>query len=181
MKRKLAVLLVCVIAVAISIPVVAFAAGDKMLEPVTTVEVEPGEKIPVIEVTVNGDPDPNMPYTTAADGAENESSIEQLAVSISRDFSVAVGNSWSTSFNTGKLFVEDHNAFKTIISDVTGKYKFIITDDQGYEYSSAEYTNRDMTFTTTNAGSSRTFTVYILNTGTSTLTGHVKISSYYNS
>lgn len=180
MKRKLAVLLVCVIA-AVSIPVVAFAAGDKMLEPVTTVEVEPGEKIPVIEVTVNGDPDPNMPYTTAADGAENESSIEQLAVSISRDFSVAVGNSWSTSFNTGKLFVEDHNAFKTIISDVTGKYKFIITDDQGYEYSSAEYTNRDMTFTTTNAGSSRTFTVYILNTGTSTLTGHVKISSYYNS
>lgn len=176
-KKKLAVLLVCVLAIALAVP--ALAAGSENLEPVT--EVEPGEKVPVVEFTIEGEPDADSPYTTAVAGVDvSDLGIEPL-VSISQNFSVSVGNSWKRSFNTGNLFVEDHNAFKTIVSGVSGKYKVIITDDQGYEYESAEYTNQDVTFTTTNAWSSRTFTVYILNTGTSTLTGQVKISSYYNS
>ena len=167
MKKKLAVLLTCVLVVALSVP--ALAAGSEDLEPVTTVvEVEPGEKVPVMEFTVAENLDANMPYSTETSVVESESAIEPLAVSLSKDFSVSVGNSWSTSFDTGKLFTEDHNAFTTIISDVTGTYKVIITDNYGYEYASSEYKNQGVTITTTNAASYRTFTVYIVNTGSST-------------
>ena len=180
MKKKLAVLLGFALAVSLAVPALATESED--LEPVTTVvEVESRETIPIMEFNVAENLDVNMPYSTETEVVESESAITPLAVSTSKDFSVSVGKSWSASFNTGKLLTEDHNAFTVVISGVTGTYKVIITDDYGYEYVSSEYTNTDITITTTNAASYRTFTVYIVNTGSTTLTGHVKISSYYAS
>jgi hypothetical protein len=177
MKKKLVGLLACAMIMVLTVS--AFAAENQ--EPVTTLEVAPGEAMAIAEfVVADGEADADMPYTTVVEGVDETGVIETRAVSISKDFSVSVGNSWSTSFDTGKIFVDDHNAFKTIVSDVEGKYKVLITDDKGYAYETEEFNSRGVTLTTTNASSTRTFTVYILNTGTSTLTGHVKISSYYN-
>ena len=97
------------------------------------------------------------------------------SVSISTSFTVKVGASFIRTFHTGNLFVEDHNAFKVIVSNTNGvKYKYGIVNDHGWSYESPEYT----------VGSSVAITnalnVYIVDTGTRELTGHVKISSFYN-
>lgn len=97
------------------------------------------------------------------------------SVSISTSFTVKVGASFIRTFHTGNLFVEDHNAFKVIVSNTNGvKYKYGIVNDHGWSYESPEYT----------VGSSVAITnalnVYIVDTGTRELTGHVKISSFDN-
>lgn len=128
---------------------------------------------------VYGEDGKEMPYCVlATDEAET---VDPASVNISENFTVAVGKSWERSFNTGVLFADPHNAFKVIVSDVTGKYKIIITDNKGYEYESPEYSNKGATVTIVNAWSDRTFKVNIVNVSTTTLTGHVKLSSYYNS
>ena len=102
------------------------------------------------------------------------------AVSIDKDFSVSTGKSWSTDFNMTKWFADDHNAFKVIVSDVSGgSYKLIIEGDNGLSFTSEEYT-KGCTATVTNAHPGVEYTVYIVNTGSGTLSGNVKISSYYN-
>lgn len=112
--------------------------------------------------------------------AEYVKEVETKSVSLSKNFTAYVGQSWSTHFTMDKSIVEDHNAFKTIVSDVKGgTYKVIITSDSGYEYTSPEYSGR-VSLTTTNAKPGVRYHVYILNTGSDTLTGKVKISSFYN-
>lgn len=101
------------------------------------------------------------------------------AVSIDKDFSVSTGKSWSTDFDMTKWFADDHNAFKVIVSDVSGTYKLIIEGDNGFSYTSDELTS-GCTCTATNVPSGVKYTVYIVNTGSGTLSGNVKISSYYN-
>lgn len=103
------------------------------------------------------------------------------AVSIDKDFSIATGKSWSANFTMTKWFADDHNAFKVIVSDVSGgSYRVKIEGDNGFSYTSDEYTNSGCTLTITNAQSSVKYTVYIGNTGSGTVSGNVKISSYYN-
>ena len=120
------------------------------------------------------------PVGSSVEGVDESGLDLSRSVSISTDFTVNVGKSFIRSFNTGNLFTEDHNAFKVIVSDTNGSsYKVLVLNDQGWSFESNEYTS-GCTVTITNAFADQTFTVYILNTDTSTLTGHVKISSYYN-
>lgn len=87
--------------------------------------------------------------------------ISPQAVSVSASFSCSVGESWQKTFDTKKFFAEDHNAFKTVITEVSGKYKVIITGSDGYAYESKEYNGVGVTLTTTNAASSVDYTVTI--------------------
>lgn len=110
----------------------------------------------------------------------NSVEMDSRAVSLSTTFSVSTGSSWSKSFTTNKILAEDHNAFKVVISDFSGgSYKYIIKGSNGYEYTSSEKTT-GATFTTTNANSGVTYTIYIVNTSAKTISGSVKVSSYYN-
>lgn len=174
-------LLICVLAVSLVVP--AFATDPAFATendgPVTNAVPEKIASTPVVVSASSDVRDDDIPVSFVIEESD-ETGIDPHAVSISKDFTANVGGSWSTSFNTGKIFADDHNAFRTIVSDVSGKYKILITDDKGHEYESPEYSDSGVTVTTTNAWSDRTFTVYILNTGTRTVTGHVKISSYYN-
>lgn len=103
------------------------------------------------------------------------------AVSIDKDFSVSTGKSWSTDFNMSKWFADDHNAFKVVVSSVSGgSYKVVMEGDNGFSYTSNEYNNSGCTLTVTNAQPDVKYTVYIVNTGSGTVSGNVKISSYYN-
>jgi len=104
--------------------------------------------------------------------------IPVRSVSQTKQLNLAVGKSWSLSFNMNASG-SPHNAFNVVTSNMSGKYKYIITGSQGYSYESGEYNNQGTTFTTSNAWSNETYTVYIVNTGTTTLTGTVQVSSYY--
>lgn len=131
--------------------------------------------------------------TTTAFAAENagfeeevivteniENEISPRGVSIDTDFYCAVGDSWQKDFKPSNWFSEDHNAFKTKVTNVLGKYKVIINGSNGYAYESPEYTDTDRIFTTTNAKPNVTYTVTIVNTGSSPLSGHVELYSYLN-
>lgn len=122
---------------------------------------------------------PSDSITEVTTASQNQNDFSR-AVSLSEDFSCETGKSWSTSFTTDKWFSDDHNAFKTIIDDFSGgSYKVIIEGSNGYSYTSSEYTSGH-SFTTRNAKSNVTYTVYIVNTGSGTISGNVKISSFYD-
>lgn len=112
--------------------------------------------------------------------AYNENEISPRGVSVDKDFYCAVGDSWQKEFKPSNWFSADHNAFKTKVTNVIGKYKVIINGSNGYAYESSEYTDVDMIFTTTNAKANITYTVTIVNTGSSPLSGHVELYSYLN-
>lgn len=110
----------------------------------------------------------------------NEIDITPRGVSVDKDFYCAVGDSWQKEFKPSNWFSTDHNAFKTKVTNVVGKYKVIINGSNGYAYESSEYTDVDMIFTTTNAKANVTYTVTIVNTGSSPCSGHVELYSYLN-
>lgn len=104
--------------------------------------------------------------------------IEPYKVDLAKEFNLAVGKSYQTTF-TMDGWGDSHNAFKSKITGVSGTYKYIITSDSGYSYTSSEYSS-DMSFTTTNANSGVKYTVTIVNTGSKTLSGKLNITSYIN-
>ena len=149
------------------------------VEPIVLMEAD-GEPVAKHGDLNHGVVDGVTPVGSSVEGVDESGLDLSRSVSISTDFTVNVGKSFIRSFNTGNLFTEDHNAFKVIVSDTNGSsYKVLVLNDQGWSFESNEYTS-GCTVTITNAFADQTFTVYILNTDTSTLTGHVKISSYYN-
>ena len=120
------------------------------------------------------------PAATEVTVESSGAAVEPRAVSLSEEFEIPVGTSWSMSFTTDKWFAEDHNAFKVVIDDISaGTYKYIINGSDEYSYTSNEVSG-DHTFTTTNAKGGVTYTIYIVNTCASELSGTVKVSSYYN-
>lgn len=148
------------------------------VEPIVLEEI--GEPAPPHGDLNKGVVDGVTPVGSSVEGVDESALDPSRSVSISTDFTVKVGASFIRSFNTGNLFVEDHNAFNVIVSDTNGSsYKVLVLNDQGWSFESDEYT-RGCTVTISNAFSDQTFTVYILNTDTKELTGHVKISSFYN-
>ena len=148
--------------------------------PLPVVMMDEGEPAPPHGDLNKGVVDGVTPVGSSVEGVDESALDPSRSVSISTDFTVKVGASFIRSFNTGNLFVEDHNAFNVIVSDTNGRsYKVLVLNDQGWSFESDEYT-RGCTVTISNAFSDQTFTVYILNTDTKELTGHVKISSFYN-
>lgn len=118
-------------------------------------------------------------FETTVEESSSEN-IDERSVSLSQDFTAYVGQSWSTHFTMDRIVGENHNAFKVVVTNVKGgTYKVIITSDHGYEYTSSECSG-GVTLTTTNANAGERYHVYIVNTGSSPVTGKVKISSYYN-
>lgn len=124
--------------------------------------------------------DPDLTETPLAPGVLPGDVVEPRSVSVSKNISLPMAGSWSKSF-TMATSSDLHDAFSVIVSNVSGTYKVMITSTSGYAQSSSEYSNSGVKLTKTNALSTVTYTVTVLNTGTDTLTANVKISSYYNS
>ena len=98
------------------------------------------------------------------------------AIAYSEDFSMRIGTSWEETFNLGKLFDVACDMLKVTTSDVSdGTYKLIVVDEAGATYSTSELTG-DRTVTITGAEANSNYTVYVVNTGTATVTGHITIS-----
>ncbi|MDD2477033.1 MAG: M56 family metallopeptidase [Dysgonamonadaceae bacterium] len=115
-------------------------------------------------------------YTVKSAYDPNE--VEPYKVDLSKEFDLAVGKSYQTTF-TMDGWGDSHDAFKSKITNVSGTYKYIINGDNGYSYTSDECTSAE-TFTTTNAKSGVKYTVTIVNTGATKLTGKLNITSYIN-
>ncbi|AWE07627.1 hypothetical protein DCE79_09635 [Lysinibacillus sp. 2017] len=73
----------------------------------------------------------------------------------------------------------DHNAFNVKVSNVSGKYKYIINGSNGYQYESSEMTSGN-TWTTNHANLDVTYTITIVNTGPNSLSAKVNITSFIN-
>ena len=82
-------------------------------------------------VTSHGKADPKTAHLKPIVLEESGLDLSR-SVSISTNFTVKVGASFIRTFHTGNLFVEDHNAFKIIVSNTNGaKYKYVIVNDHG--------------------------------------------------
>ena len=82
-------------------------------------------------VTSHGKADPKTAHLKPIVLEESGLDLSR-SVSISTRFTVKVGASFIRTFHTGNLFVEDHNAFKIIVSNTNGaKYKYVIVNDHG--------------------------------------------------
>jgi hypothetical protein len=172
MKKLITVMLAFVIVATCIVSTASATQGD----PIVTIELEDTAYVrtPTQNVTNPGDPIASWSATV-----ENVSGAR--SVSISKDITAKIGKSWSTTFNTSKIFSDDHNAFKVVVSNVSGsRYKVLVANNNGWAYESPESTS-GCTVTVSNVSGSDTYTVYVQNVGTGTLSAHVKISSYYNS
>ena len=170
-KRFFGLLMACLMLATMIVPASASASA---LSPTTIAEDEA-----VAVVLFSGAADDISTGISRPVTVEGSSLVAPAkSVSLTKTLNVAVGKSWSTSFNMNASG-SPHNAFNVVTSNISGKYKYIITGNQGYSYESGEYTNQGTTFTTSNAWSNETYTVYIVNTGSTALTGTVQVSSYY--
>ena len=153
MRKVLSIVLAIIMSLVIAVP--ACAAENNIVE----------EK-----VTIFGTP-------FALGGEESE--VSPAAVDFSGRFSVLVGGTpWNKSFKVDKLVGESHNAFTVKISEVSGQYSLVITGTNGYSYSSGLKTG-GTSVTVSNAVEGVTYTVFIVNPGSQTLSGKVTINSYY--
>lgn len=190
MKRMMSVFLTiimasCAIAGVMSVSAAANSASPSNANWAVSLEEPPvytGEE-PVVEDVLRYDSTANslenivppaklngcdVPGTREADGVKE--------IGYSEDFSVSVGTSWEEAFNLDKLFDVAHDVLKVTVSDVSdGTYKLIIVDEAGATYSTSELTG-DRTVTITGAEANSSYTVYVVNTGTATVTGHITIS-----
>ena len=92
-----------------------------------------GSRKPIIGILQFGSHESlNNCYDGIMQGLEESGLDLSRSVSISTSFTVKVGASFIRTFHTGNLFVEDHNAFKIIVSNTNGaKYKYVIVNDHG--------------------------------------------------
>lgn len=128
----------------------------------------------------------------AADVTENVAPVEPLAlggsefdvapaaIDVSQSFSLPTGDTWIKSFKMNKLLANPHNAFKVVISNVSGggSYTLIIKGSNGYNFTSAPL-SYGATKTVEYAAKDVTYTVYIVNNSANTVRGNVAITSYY--
>ena len=105
--------------------------------------------------------------------------VQPRDVNINEDFYIKIGESWMEVFNTAVFLGEDCDGFTTSITDVNGKYKYLIYYQGKCIHESAEYSTAK-SFTTRNVDPDEYVTVYILNTGSKPLSGHVAISGIYS-
>ena len=125
-------------------------------------------------VTSHGKADPKTAHLKPIVLEESGLDLSR-SVSISTRFTVKVGASFIRTFHTGNLFAEDHNAFKIIVSNTNGaKYKYVIVKRPWLKLRISRIHRWQFCY------HHQCFNVYIVDTGTRELTGHVKISSFYN-
>mgnify|MGYP003274029536 CR=1 FL=1 len=113
----------------------------------------------------------------ASEGAEVE--VTPRAISISWDLSIDVGDSLFHWFDTAKLFEDDHNAFKVSITDTSGPYKVIVYSANGDTRYETGTRTGDLSWVCHNADPDTYYYIYVYNMDTSKLTGHLRISSFY--
>lgn len=176
-KKVVSMSLICAVVLSFT----AFASAAENTEPYATIE---GSAVPAPNVGFEYrgiDDTSDAPYAVVSPTVDaGEYGIEPYSVTHSTNLNLSVGNNWSYSFNTWVAGAEDHNTFNVVTNNMSGKYKILVVDDKGYQYETPEFTNQDNTVTVWNASSDRWFTVYILNTSFDTLTGSVRLSSYYD-
>lgn len=178
-KSIVFVFVACVLITATMLGAFAYGNGAEGPQAIEMYQVTPRENVEY-QYRGSGDPD-TLPYAVGGVIVGDEPEDNTRSVSVSADLDLAVGESWSKTFNTVVWFNDDHDAFRVAVTNVTGTYKIIITDTDGFEYSSPEMTNADYGVTIIHAHSDRDFTVYVVNTGSTKMTGHVRLSSFYNS
>lgn len=183
MKRTMSVFLTiimasCAIAGVMSVSAAANSASPSNANWAVSLEEPPvytGEE-PVVEDVLRYDSTANGIENIVVPAKLNGCDVPGISevdigkeIAYSEDFSVRIGTSWEETFNLGKLF-------KVTASDVSdGTYKLIIVDEAGATYSTSELTG-DRTVTITGAEANDNYTMYVVNTGTATVTGHITIS-----
>lgn len=119
-----------------------------------------------------------MGYTLIELDNDDENGIDPQAANINTDFTVNVGKSFVRTFNMDVWFNEPHDAFKVHITETNGvPYKVIVVNNKGYERVFAEKTGE--TLFALIGDPDANYTLYIVNTGSKDLTGHITVSSYY--
>lgn len=103
---------------------------------------------------------------------------EPRGINYSSDFSVAPGKSFKKNFNTRNLINDDHDSFSVVITETNAPYRVLITSDDGETLYDEELSGR-VSIKREGIDPELDYTIMIQNTGTSTLTGHLQISSYY--
>lgn len=109
-----------------------------------------------------------------------EGSSNTKSINLEEEITLIGGDTWKKSFSTSRWWLlEDHNAFKVTVNNVTGSYKVMILMASGNLYTSNGYTNQGATLTVTNVDSEGTYVVSVINTSsTEDLTATVAIQSY---
>lgn len=131
----------------------------------------------------------SFPYTACAqesasdvdNGNLPEATAESRKVSYDKDFSIGVGGTFSKSFNMSVLLGDDHNMFSVVIDDLSSNPSYVVTIESDESGADAFVTPTRYTFYTVKrpGKSGVTYTLTIMNVGSTTLTGNLKISSYY--
>lgn len=179
MKKAISIMLVMIMILNVGIMVYAndeVKQGFDEIKTEVVIEQDSGESV-ILKNRVEFD---EVKTERVTEDGEKYDEIMPTSVSLSEDFNLSIGQSWSRSYYMDNLFAEAHNAFKINTIDVKGRYRIIINGSNGYSTSSEEYTNVGTKITITNAKPGVKYMVYIVNTGEGTLTGQVQISSYYN-
>lgn len=120
--------------------------------------------------------------TLDVDNSElSETSAESRKVSYDNDFSIGVGDTFSKSFNMSVLLGDDHNMFSVVIDDLSSNPAYVVTIESDESGADPFVTpTKYAAYTVKRPGKSGiTYNLTIMNVGTSTLTGNLKISSFY--
>lgn len=109
-----------------------------------------------------------------------DSNKQLRSVDLSESIDLGGGDTFKKKFKTERWwFLEDHNAFKVSLDNVTGSYKVMILGETGYFYTSKEYTGKSVTITVTNAKPNKNYTVAVINTSSgNSLSADLVIKSF---
>lgn len=119
---------------------------------------------------------------TIPDSEVIEQEISPMNVNRKSTFNLQPGRSFRTSFKMTdpyNTWPDPHTGFTVRVSDVSGgSYRIVVTANNGYNWSSPEYTGNSSA-TTRNCSPTATYTVIITNTKSTTVRGTVSINSFF--
>lgn len=112
---------------------------------------------------------------------ENSDLAESGKVIYDNDFSIGVGDTFSKSFNMRVLLGDEYNMFSVVIDDLSSNPAYVVTIESDESGADPFVTpTKYAAYTVKRPGKSGvTYNLTIMNVGTSTLTGNLKISSFY--
>ena len=108
-----------------------------------------------------------------------EDEAEARNANISTDFTVNVGQSFVRTVNTRNFLSDPHTAIKIKITGTSTRYRLMISGGNYYNYIGPVEVGATE-FTVYDTKDDVDYTIYVMNEGLTTLTGHITISSYYD-
>lgn len=111
----------------------------------------------------------------------SETGAESGKVIYDNDFSIGVGDTFSKFFNMRVLPGDEYNMFSVVIDDLSSNPAYVVTIESDESGADPFVTpTKYAAYTVKRPGKSGvTYNLTIMNVGTSTLTGNLKISSFY--